>query len=89
MLSPAVWFFLAIAVPCAFLAVRYWQSALFGVFVLLVFEGALRKWAFPWAQSAIYLLKDAILLAAYFGFLLNGRRNQPALRDAGADQSCP
>jgi O-antigen ligase len=68
---------------CALLAVRYWQRALFGVFVLLVFEGALRKWAFPWAQGGIYLLKDAILLAIYIGFLLDGRLNQPALRDAG------
>jgi len=83
MLNPAIWLFLAIAAPCAFLAVRYWRSALFGVFVLLVFEGALRKWAFPWAQSGVYLLKDAILLAAYVGFLVDGRRNRSASRDAG------
>jgi hypothetical protein len=81
--NPALWLFAAIAAPCAFLAVRYWQRALFGVFVLLVFEGALRKWAFPWAQAQIYLLKDLVLLAAYIGFLLDGQRNQPALRDAG------
>jgi hypothetical protein len=79
--NPAVWLFAAIAVPCAFLAVRYWQNAIFGVFVLLVFEGALRKWAFPWAQAYVYLVKDVILLAAYVGFLLDARRNQPALRD--------
>jgi len=81
--NPAVWLFAAIAVPCAFVAMRYWQRALFGVFVLLVFEGALRKWVFPWGQAGIYLVKDAILLAAYFGFLLDGQRNQPALRSAG------
>src|SRR5215831_11032962 len=81
--NPAVWLFAAIAVPCAFVAMRYWQRALFGVFVLLVFEGALRKWVLPWGQASIYLLKDAILLAVYFGFLLDGQRNQPALRSAG------
>ena len=81
--NPTVWLFAAIAIPCAFLAARYWQRALFGVFVLLVFEGALRKWVFPWGQAGIYLVKDAILLATYFGFLLDGQRNQPALRDAG------
>jgi hypothetical protein len=83
MLNNPVWLFAAIAIPCAFLAARYWQRALFGVFVLLVFEGALRKWVFPWGQAGIYLVKDAILLAVYFGFLLDRQRNQPALRDAG------
>src|SRR5262249_62141546 len=73
--NPAVWFFVALVAPCALLAIRYWQGALFGVFVLLVFEGALRKWAFPWAQAQIYLVKDAILLAAYLGFILDRRRS--------------
>jgi hypothetical protein len=78
--SPALLLFAPIAALCALLAVRYWQHALFGVFVLLVFEGALRKWAFPSAQAQIYLVKDAILLAVYLGFVLDDRRNQPALR---------
>jgi hypothetical protein len=81
--NPAVWLFAAIAAPCAFLAVRYWQQALFGVFVMLVFEGALRKWAFPWAQAQIYLVKDAILLAAYLGFILDKRRNLPSPKGVG------
>ena len=82
--NPAVLLSAAIAAACALLAVRYWQRALFGVFVLLVFEGALRKWAFPAAQAQIYLAKDVILLAVYVGFLLDGRRNQPALRGVAA-----
>jgi hypothetical protein len=69
--NPAVLLFAAIVAPCAFLAVRYWQQALFSVFVLAVFEGALRKWAFPWAQAHLYFVKDAILLFAYLGFILN------------------
>src|SRR5258705_9195220 len=80
--NPAVWFVAAFAGPCAFLAIRYWQHALFGVFVLLVFEGALRKWALPAAQAQIYLVKDVILLAVYLGFILDGQRHRPALRDA-------
>jgi len=78
--SPALLLFAPIAALGAVLAVRYWQHALFGVFVLLVFEGALRKWAFPSAQAEIYLVKDAILLAVYWGFVLDGRRNQTVLR---------
>jgi hypothetical protein len=80
-MSPALLLLAPIAALGAVLAVRYWQPALFGVFVLLVFEGALRKWAFPSAQAQIYLVKDAILLAVYLGFVLDARRNQPVLRD--------
>jgi hypothetical protein len=76
--NPATWSVVAIAAACGFLAVRYWQRALFGVFILLVFEGALRKWAFPWAQAQIYLVKDAILLAVYLGFILDRRTNLPS-----------
>src|SRR5262245_57083355 len=80
-MSPALLLLTAIAVLGAVPAVRYWRQALFGVFVLVVFERALRKWAFPSAQAQIYLVKDAILLAVYLGFALDARRNQPVLRD--------
>ena len=81
--DPAAWLAAAIAAFCGLLAVRYWQRALFGVFVLLVFEGALRKWALPGAQAQIYLLKDAILLAVYLGFMLDNRRTLPAPAGTG------
>ena len=73
--NPAVWLLAALLAPCGLLAVRYWQRALFAVFVLMVFEGALRKWAFPSAQALLYLVKDAILLAVYLGFMLDSRKN--------------
>src|SRR5215472_17521210 len=82
--NPAVWLFAAIVIPCAFIAIKYWQGSLFAVFVLAVFEGALRKWAFPWAQAQIYLIKDAILLAVYLGFILDsGPKNLPAPTGTG------
>ena len=56
--------------------------------MLLVFEGALRKWAFPSAQAQLYLVKDVILLAVYFGFLLDGRRNPTRIERRGFDQDC-
>jgi hypothetical protein len=82
--NPALWLFAAMALPGALIAVRYWRGALFGVFVLVVFEGALRKWVFPWAQAQIYLVKDAILLAVYLGFILDSRRTILAARGIGA-----
>jgi len=82
--NPATLLFAATAPVAIIVAVRYWRNALFGVFVLLVFEGALRKWAFPGAQAQLYFGKDIILLGAYIGFLLDGRRGQFALKDANA-----
>jgi hypothetical protein len=66
--------FVAIAFPCGFLAMVHWQRAIFGVFILLIFEGALRKWVVPGAQAQIYFVKDAILLAAYVGFVADGKK---------------
>src|SRR5262245_19432987 len=81
--NPEAWLAAAIAALCGLLAVRYWQRALFGVFVLLVFEGALRKWALPGAQAQIYLVKDAILLAVYLGFILDSSKTLPAPQGIG------
>src|SRR5215831_16130727 len=75
--SPALLLFAPIVALGAVLALRYWRHALFAVFVLLVFEGALRKWAFPSAQAQMYLVKDGILLAAYLGFILDSRTKRP------------
>ncbi len=36
--------------------------------VLVLYEGALRKWAFPGAADLIYFVKDFILLGAYYKF---------------------
>jgi hypothetical protein len=36
---------------------------------LVVCEGAVRKWVFPEFQAQIYLVKDAMLVLAYIGFL--------------------
>src|SRR4029079_12790541 len=80
--NPATLLLGAMAPIVIFITVGYWRPALFGVFVLLVFEGALRKWAFPWAQAQLYLVKDVILLGAYLGFLLERRKGRP-LADAG------
>lgn len=50
-------------------AVFRWRQALQIVMVLLVVEGAIRKWLFPGAQDLVYLAKDVVLLGIYVGFL--------------------
>jgi hypothetical protein len=49
-------------------SVRNWRLALQGAMVLVVIEGALRKWVLPGSQDLVYFAKDIVLLAAYVGF---------------------
>lgn len=57
-------------------SVRRWRQAIKVGLVLLVFEGALRKWVFPGAQDLVYFAKDVFFLGAYVGYF----RHRGALR---------
>ncbi|HVR07555.1 MAG TPA: hypothetical protein VMW75_05860 [Thermoanaerobaculia bacterium] len=50
-------------------AIARWRTAVQLVMVLLVLEGAIRKWLFPGAQDLVYLAKDVLLLGVYVGCL--------------------
>jgi hypothetical protein len=47
---------------------NYWRTAVKIAFILVLFEGAIRKWGFPQAQELIYFGKDMILMGAYLRF---------------------
>jgi hypothetical protein len=55
-------------------AITRWRHAVQVVLVLLVLEGAIRKWLFPGAQDLVYLAKDVILVGVYLGFLRSRER---------------
>lgn len=57
-------------------SIRRWRSAVQVGMVLLVFEGAIRKWIFPGSQDLVYFAKDVFFLGAYIGYL----RDLPRLR---------
>lgn len=65
---------LAAGLVAAAWAFRRWRDAIKAVMVLLVVEGAIRKWLFPGAQDLVYFGKDVLLLAAYGGFLRDRER---------------
>ncbi|HEX3555877.1 MAG TPA: hypothetical protein VIA62_21890 [Thermoanaerobaculia bacterium] len=50
-------------------SVLNWRKAIRFALILLIAEGALRKWVFPGAQDLIYFAKDVFFLGAYAGFL--------------------
>ncbi len=59
-------------------SVRRWKEAVEVALVLVIFEGAIRKWFLPGAQDLIYFAKDVFLLGAYVGFFQSpARRRYP------------
>lgn len=62
------------------LSAAHWRYAVFVTMLLLVFEGALRKWVLPEAQAALYFAKDFVLLGAYVGFAMTKGIAAPAFR---------
>lgn len=64
-------------------SIRRWRQAVQLAMVLLILEGALRKWVFPGAQDLIYFAKDVFLLGAYVGFFRERHRFRPLPEAAG------
>lgn len=54
-------------------AFRRWRIAIQYALLLMIFEGAIRKWVFPSAQDLVYFAKDVLLLGAYLGFFRGPR----------------
>jgi hypothetical protein len=61
-------FALALGILVIFGAIQNWKFAIKSILVLVIIEGALRRWAFPQARDLIYFLKDFVLISAYIGF---------------------
>lgn len=61
---------IVVAIIAAGISAAYWRQAIVAAMLFLIFEGALRKWALPEAQAAVYLAKDVLLLGAYIGFAM-------------------
>ncbi|WP_038158671.1 hypothetical protein [Verrucomicrobium sp. BvORR106] len=47
-----------------------WKLAVKTAFVLVLFEGAIRKWVLPGQQEVVYFIKDFVLAGAYVRFFL-------------------
>lgn len=58
------------------LLVRFWRTAVLMVVIAALAEGAIRKWVLPGFQAQIHFAKDAILICACIGFLIE---NPPRL----------
>ncbi len=55
-------------------ASQNWKLSIKTILVVVLLEGALRRWALPQAKDLIYFLKDFILIGAYIGFASRSRQ---------------
>lgn len=67
---------LVVAIVIVAISASNWRRSLAVVFLLVVIEGALRKWFLPQFSDLLYFLKDLVLLGAYLRFFLLS--NKPA-----------
>ena len=55
------------------LASTNWKLSVKTVLVLVIIEGALRKWALPQASQLIYFFKDFVLIGAYLAYFVGSQ----------------
>lgn len=64
-------------VALLFKAWRNWEFGIQALLVIVIFEGAVRKWFLPSASDLVYFYKDFVMLASIIGYL--SRRNKTPL----------
>ncbi len=67
------------AIAVIIMASTNWKFSVKTVLVLVVIEGALRKWALPQASQLIYFLKDFVLIGAYLAFFTGSQQKNRLL----------
>jgi hypothetical protein len=58
-----------VALVLVIVAVRHWERGIQIILVVVIIEGAVRKWFLPSASELVYFYKDALMVATLFGYL--------------------
>ena len=56
-----------------------WRRSVKIALILVVIEGAIRKWVLPQASDLVYFLKDIVLLGAYANYFIFDQTRRPAI----------
>lgn len=67
---------ISFGIAAAVWSIRRWRLAVQVGLVLVVLEGAIRKWLLPGSQDLVYFAKDVFFLGAYVGYF----RHRPELK---------
>ena len=57
-----------------FAALRDWRAGVKALLIIIVFEGALRKWFFSSASDFVYFYKDLVMVALLIGYCLQRKK---------------
>ncbi|MGJ0513390.1 O-antigen ligase family protein [Methylocystis sp.] len=68
-----IFFTFPVALIASVALFKRWRLAVLTIILLVLFEGALRKWVFPSLQAQIYFIKDWLLIVALAGFIAHAR----------------
>jgi hypothetical protein len=72
-LEPVLFF---VAPVLVIVAVRNWERGIQIILVVVIVEGAVRKWFLPSATEIVYFYKDVVMAATLFGYFRK-RRKEP------------
>jgi hypothetical protein len=65
---------LALAVVLVGMAVHTWERGVQAILVVVIIEGAIRKWFMPSATELVYFYKDALMIATLAGYYRKRRK---------------
>ncbi|MDX6500281.1 MAG: hypothetical protein QOG23_3541 [Blastocatellia bacterium] len=65
---------LLLAVGLLFLAVKHWEAGLQAILVVVIMEGAIRKWFLPSYGELVYFYKDGLMIAVMVGYWIQRRK---------------
>src|SRR5207302_509181 len=65
---------LALAVVLVGMAVHTWERGVQAILVVVVIEGAIRKWFMPSATELVYFYKDVLMIATLIGYCRKRRK---------------
>jgi hypothetical protein len=60
-----------------------WRRSVKAALILVVIEGAIRKWVLPQASDLVYFLKDIVLLGAYARYFVFNRKSKQGVGSSG------
>jgi hypothetical protein len=60
-----------------------WRKSVKTALILVVIEGAIRKWVVPQASDLVYFLKDIVLLGAYARYFVFDQKSKRAVGSSG------
>jgi hypothetical protein len=66
--------FLVVAPVLVLAAARNWERGIQIVLVVVIIEGAVRKWFLPSASELVYFYKDVLMVATLFGYFRKNRK---------------